>query len=100
MRKDGAGVTLINILGCDYSIKAPAGQEQTLVAAGQLLQELLAETKAQAPALVRDKLLVMTALKICAQLQAQQYSRQQGVEQLETQVSARLEALAQLIQTE
>lgn len=97
MRTDGAGVTLVNILGCDYSVKTATGQGPALIAAEQLLQQLLAETKAQTPALVRDKLLVMTALKLCAQLQAQQRDRPQSVEQMETQLSARIEAIAQLI---
>jgi cell division protein ZapA len=97
MRTDGAGVTLINILGCDYSVKTSAGQGPALLAAEQLLQRLLAETKAQSPALVRDKLLVMTALKLCAQLQEQQRDRPPGVEQMEAQLSARIDAIAQLI---
>ncbi len=67
MSLDGGTVTAISILGNDYSIKAPAGQEQTLAASALMLKKLLAETKQQSPTLIGDRLLVLTALKLCAQ---------------------------------
>ncbi len=45
MSYGAAGVKVVSILGEDYSIKAPAGEEQTLLDAALMLKAALAETK-------------------------------------------------------
>lgn len=97
MSKDGDAVTEITILGCGYSIKVPAEQRASLIASAQLFQGLLAETKAQSPALVSNKLLVMAALKLCARQLALEQAQPQDVQQIEAQVRARIDAMARLI---
>lgn len=97
MSEDGPSITVISILGCDYSFKAPAGQGPTLAAAGELLRQLLADTKAKSPGLVRDRLLVTAALTLCAQQLEQQSQQQQLQQQLEAQLSVRVDAIAKLI---
>ncbi|MFT5780798.1 MAG: cell division protein ZapA [Pseudomonas sp.] len=97
MNEDGSSVTVISILGCDYSFKAPAGQGPALAAAGELLRQMLADTKSKAPGLVRDRLLVTAALTLCAQQLEQQNQQQQLQQQLEAQLAVRVDAIAKLI---
>jgi cell division protein ZapA len=85
-------VTQVSILGCDYSIKTPVEQQPALRLAVQMLQNLLATKKAHSPGLIGDKLLVLTALQLCAEhLELQQ--RQELMQQAETAANARVEAL-------
>lgn len=98
MSAEGDKVTLISILGSDYSIKAPADQQPALLAAAQMLQALLVATKAKSPGLIGDKLLVLAALKLCSE-HAELQQRQLDVQRVEVRVSARIDALASLIQS-
>jgi cell division protein ZapA len=92
MNATGAQVTQVSILGCDYSIKTPVEQQPALRLAVQMLQNLLATKKAHSPGLIGDKLLVLTALQLCADhLELQQ--RQELMQQAETAANARVEAL-------
>ena len=59
------GIKVVSILGEDYSIKAPAGEEKTLMHAVTLLKASLATTKKKYPTLIGDKLLVLAALNLC-----------------------------------
>lgn len=97
MSLDGGTVTAISILGNDYSIKAPAGQEQTLAASALMLKKLLAETKQQSPALIGDRLLVLTALKLCAQQIELQRLHQLEIQRIEEQLSVRVDGISALI---
>ncbi|WP_439887932.1 cell division protein ZapA [Pseudomonas sp. MBLB4123] len=97
MSLEGETVSVISILGNDYSIKAPAGKQQALSASAQLLKRLLAETKAASPSLVGDRLLVLTALKLCAQQLELEQRHRQDIQQLEEQVSTRVAGIAGLI---
>jgi cell division protein ZapA (FtsZ GTPase activity inhibitor) len=45
MRLHAQPVNVVSILGNDYSIKAPEGQEETLAQAVRMLNVALAETK-------------------------------------------------------
>jgi cell division protein ZapA len=92
----GDPVTVISILGSDYSIKTPAEQQPTLLAAAHMLQALLAATKAKSPGLIGDKLLVLTALQLCSE-HAQLQQRQRDIQRVEVSVSARIDALVSLI---
>ncbi len=92
MSTPGDPVTPISILGCDYSIKTTLEQQPQLRAAVQMLQGLLATKKAQTPGLLGDKLLVLTALQLCAEhLELQQ--RHEAMQHAEVAASARVEAL-------
>ncbi|WPC03952.1 cell division protein ZapA [Pseudomonas benzenivorans] len=97
MSLEGETVSVISILGNDYSIKAPAGKQQALSASTQLFKRLLAETKAASPSLVGDRLLVLTALKLCAQQLELEQRHRQDIQQLEEQVSTRVADIAGLI---
>jgi len=97
MSIEGEGVSVISILGNDYCIKAPAGKEQALTASALLFKKLLAETKATAPTLIGDRLLVLTALKLCAQHLELEQRHRQDIQRLEEDVSARVAGIASLI---
>jgi cell division protein ZapA (FtsZ GTPase activity inhibitor) len=67
MNHGTAGVKVISILGEDYSIKAPAGEEQTLLDAAMMLKATLEDTKRKYPTLIGDRLLVLAAMNLCSQ---------------------------------
>jgi cell division protein ZapA len=97
MSADGAMIKVISILGNDYSIKMPVDKEADLGASTLLLKRLLAETKAQSSTLIGERLLVLTALKLCArQLELEQRHRQ-DIERIEGALSARVADIAGLI---
>ncbi|MNG39735.1 hypothetical protein D3C84_1279750 [compost metagenome] len=58
---------------------------------------MLAETKAASPTLIGDRLLVLTALKLCAQQVEHEQRLQQEVQRIEAAVSARVADIAGLI---
>ncbi|MDA7086127.1 cell division protein ZapA [Pseudomonas sp. SA3-5] len=97
MSADSASIQVISVLGNDYSIKVPVGQEADLTASAQLLKRLLAETKAQSTTLIGERLLVLTALKLCAQQIELEQRHRQNIEHLEGAVSARVADIAGLI---
>ncbi|WP_269137806.1 cell division protein ZapA [Pseudomonas sp. MMS21 TM103] len=97
MSGDGASIQVISVLGNDYSIRVPVGQEAELTASALLLKRLLAETKAQSTTLIGERLLVLTALKLCAQQVELEQRHRQNIERLEGAVSARVADIAGLI---
>ncbi|MBS7663367.1 cell division protein ZapA [Pseudomonas lalucatii] len=97
MSPEGEAVSVISVLGNDYSIKAPVGKQQALKDSAQLLKSLLAETKAASPSLMGDRLLVLTALKLCAQQLELEQRHRQDIEHLEERVSTRVAGIAGLI---
>ncbi len=97
MSQIGETVTVVSILGNDYSIKAPVGKQQALSDAALMLKKLLAETKATSPTLIGDRLLVLTALKLCAQQLEQDQRHRQDVQRIEEDLSARVAGIAGLI---
>lgn len=90
-------VTVISILGNDYSIKASAGEQQALGDAALMLKKLLAETKAASPTLIGDRLLVLTALRLCAQQLELEQRYRQDILRIEEQLSARVADIAGMI---
>ncbi|MBC2688457.1 MULTISPECIES: cell division protein ZapA [Pseudomonas] len=91
------GVKVVSILGEDYSIKAPAGEEQTLLDAALMLKAVLAETKKKYPTLIGDKLLVLTAMNLCSKQLEMQKRHQQELDRYQEQVSATVEVIAKTI---
>lgn len=97
MSAGGERITVVSILGNDYSIKAPTGKEQALTDSVRMLRQLLAETKAASPTLIGDRLLVLTALKLCAQQVELEQRHRQEVQRIEEAVSARVADISGLI---
>ena len=98
MKHGADGVTVISILGEDYSIKAPAGQEQALLDAASMLKAALADTKRKYPTLIGDRLLVLAAMNLCSQQIEMKKQHQEELERYQEQVSATVEVIAKTIQ--
>ncbi|MBA1201632.1 cell division protein ZapA [Pseudomonas capeferrum] len=90
-------INVVSILGSDYSIKAPEGQEQTLAKAVQMLNASLADTKRLYPTLIGDKLLVLAALNLCSRQVELQDEHQQTLERYEAKVTATVDAITRTI---
>ena len=60
------GVRVLRILGREYSIKAPAGEEQVLQDAAAMLQAEIAANKKKFPYVTSNELVVLSALNLCA----------------------------------
>ena len=90
-------VNVVSILGSDYSIKAPEGQEETLAQAVRMLNTALAETKRSYPTLIGDKLLVLAAMNLCSKQLEMQKRHQQELDRYQEQVSATVEVIAKTI---
>ena len=93
MSEDRDGVSVVSILGNDYTIKAPEGERQTLLAATVMLKAALAETKRKYPSLIGDKLLVLAALNLCSQQIELQLSHKQELDRYQEQVSATVDVI-------
>lgn len=96
--KHGDGVTVVSILGEDYSIKAPAGQEQALLDAASMLKAALADTKRKYPTLIGDRLLVLAAMNLCSQRIEMEKQHRAELDRCQEQVSATVEVIAKTIQ--
>ena len=93
MNADRDGIKVVSILGNDYSIKAPEGEQKTLVAASVMLNVALADTKRKYPSLIGDKLLVLAALNLCSQQIELQLSHKQELDRYQEQVSATVDVI-------
>ncbi|BAU74915.1 cell division protein ZapA [Metapseudomonas furukawaii] len=60
------GVRVLRILGREYNIKAPAGEEQVLQDAAAMLQAEIAANKKKFPYVTSNELVVLSALNLCA----------------------------------
>lgn len=98
MRHPIDGVKVISILGEDYSIKAPAGEEQTLMDAALMLKAVLADTKRKYSTLIGERLLVLAAMNLCSQQIEMKKQHAQELERYQEQVSATVEVIAKTIQ--
>ncbi|MVV48262.1 cell division protein ZapA [Pseudomonas sp. PB120] len=97
MSVGAAGVKVVSILGEDYSIKAPAGEEQTLLDAALMLKAALAETKRKYPALIGDRLLVLAAMNLCSQQIEMKKQHKLELDRYQEQVSATVEVISKTI---
>ena len=93
MSLDRDGVNVVSILGNDYTIKAPEGEQQTLMAATVMLKAALAETKRKYPSLIGDKLLVLAALNLCSQQIEFKQQHKQELDRYQEQVSATVDVI-------
>lgn len=91
------GVTVLSILGNDYSVKAPAGEEQTLLQAAAMLNTSLAETKRSYPTLIGDRLLVLAALNLCSRHIQLEKQHQAELERYQEQVEATVHTLSRTL---
>lgn len=92
-----AGVKVVSILGEDYSIKAPAGEEQTLLDAAMMLKAALADTKRKYPTLIGDRLLVLAAMNLCSQQIEMKKQHTLELDRYQEQVSATVEVISKTI---
>ncbi|AGA71325.1 cell division protein ZapA [Pseudomonas plecoglossicida] len=90
-------INVVSILGNDYSIKAPEGQEATLAQAVQMLNTALAQTKRQYPTLIGDKLLVLAALNLCSRQIELQDEHRKTLERTQAQIDATVDAIVRTI---
>ncbi|MDT6920541.1 cell division protein ZapA [Pseudomonas atacamensis] len=97
MNHGTAGVKVISILGEDYSIKAPAGEEQTLLDAAMMLKATLEDTKRKYPTLIGDRLLVLAAMNLCSQQIEMKKQHQKELDRYQEQVSATVDTIAKTI---
>ena len=97
MSVDRDGVNVVSILGNDYTIKAPEGEQQTLMAATVMLKAALAETKRKYPSLIGDKLLVLAALNLCSQQIELKQQHKQELDRYQEQVSATVDVIERTI---
>ncbi len=97
MRLQAQPINVVSILGNDYSIKAPEGQEQTLSQAVQMLNASLADTKRLYPTLIGDKLLVLAALNLCSRQLDLQREHQQTLDRYQEQVNATVDVITRTI---
>ncbi|MDF3934606.1 cell division protein ZapA [Pseudomonas citronellolis] len=87
MNKDG--VRVLRILGREYSIKAPAGEEHALQEAAALLQAEITASKQKFPYVTSNELLLLSALNLCAR----QLAPREDAEEDEARAVERLAAL-------
>ncbi|MEB0042504.1 MULTISPECIES: cell division protein ZapA [unclassified Pseudomonas] len=97
MSTDRDGIKVVSILGNDYSIKAPIGEEQTLLEAAVMLKQALADTKRKYPSLIGDKLLVLAALNLCSQQVELKQRHKKELNRYQEQVSATVEVISKTI---
>ena len=97
MNQGAAGVKVVSILGEDYSIRAPAGEDQTLLDAALMLKAALADTKKKYPTLIGDRLLVLAAMNLCSQQIDMQKQHKLELDRYQEQVSATVEVIAKTI---
>jgi len=97
MNHGTAGVKVFSILGEDYSIKAPAGEEQTLLDAAMMLKAALEDTKRKYPTLIGDRLLVLAAMNLCSQQIEMKKQHQEELDRYQEQVSATVDTIAKTI---
>jgi len=97
MNHGTAVVKVVSILGEDYSIKAPAGEEQTLLDAALMLKAALADTKRKYPTLIGDRLLVLAAMNLCSQQIEMKKQHKLELDRYQEQVSATVEVISKTI---
>ncbi|HEN8800326.1 cell division protein ZapA [Pseudomonas sp. CM25] len=97
MRLQEQPINVVSILGIDYSIKAPEGQEETLAQAVRMLNTALNETKRQYPTLIGDKLLVLAALNLCSKQVDLQNEHRKTLERTQAQIDATVDAIVRTI---
>ena len=97
MNFDRNGVTVLSILGNQYSVKAPEGEDVKLLQAAAMLNASLADTKRKYPTLIGDRLLVLAALNLCSQ-QIDLNDKHKGeLARYEDQVSATVDVIAKTL---
>lgn len=97
MNHDRNGVTVLSILGNEYSVKAPDGEDQTLLQAAAMLKASLADTKRKYPSLIGDRLLVLAALNLCSQQIELKQQHKLELERCQKQIDATVDAISKTI---
>ena len=97
MNVDGNGVTVLSILGNEYSVKAPDGEDHKLMRAAAMLNASLADTKRKYPTLIGDRLLVLAALNLCSQQIEMKEHHQIELDRCQEQIDATVDAISKTI---
>ena len=97
MNFDRNGVTVLSILGNQYSVKAPEGEDVKLLQAAAMLNASLADTKRKYPTLIGDRLLVLAALNLCSQQIDLKDKHKGELARYEDQVSATVDVIAKTL---
>ena len=88
----------ISILGQQYKIACPEGEEQTLQNTVAQFNDKLRSIKSHSRALRNEQLIVMAALNFCHELNAEKAKNEQNAEQLNQRIhslQASIEAVLQ-----
>lgn len=97
MNFDRNGVTVLSILGNQYSVKAPEGEDVKLLQAAAMLNASLADTKRKYPTLIGDRLLVLAALNLCSQQIELEQLHKVELKRYREQVEATVDVIAKTI---
>lgn len=90
-------LTVLSILGNDYTLKVAPAQESALLAANALLKTTLADTKRKYPTLIGEKLLVLAALNLCSQQVDLKEAHRQELARLQEKIDATVEVIESTI---
>ena len=97
MNFDRNGVTVLSILGNQYSVKAPEGEDVKLLQAAAMLNASLADTKRKYPTLIGDRLLVLAALNLCSQQVELKAQHQIELDRCQQQIDATVDVISKTI---
>lgn len=90
----------ISILGQQYKIACPGGEEQTLKNTVQQFNNKLKSIKNSSPALRSEQLIVMAALNFCHELDAEKARNKEYDEQLNQRIQNLQTAIETALQTD
>ncbi len=90
---DEAQPIMLHILGKEYRIVCPSGEEEALLTAAQYLSERMKEVRSSGKVIGVERVAVMTALNITHELLQERLQREGAREQ-----SKRIQALQQKIE--
>ena len=88
----------ISILGQQYKIACPDGQEQTLHSTVEQFNDKLKSIKANARALRSEQLIVMAALNFCHELNSEKAQNKKQMEQLNARIQILQESIESALQ--
>lgn len=89
----------ISILGQQYTIACPVGEEQTLQNTVEQFNDKLRKIKSQSRALRNEQLIVMAGLNFCHELNAEKSKNEKNAEQLNERIHSMQESIETALQS-